>query len=158
MQSQHTNYLLPATHAFRCTAPPGSCESEVAQSCLTLCNPGDCSLPGFSIHGIFQARVLEWVAISFSRGFSRPRDRTRVSCIVGRCFTIVWKIANLWKMQIVRISKSLGFKSTQGYQPTVTEINTHFLQHSSLKSTLRSTLASMWSLGNGAENIRLYKL
>ena len=41
-------------------------ESEVAQSCLTLCNPMDCSLPGSSIHGIFQARVLEWVAISFS--------------------------------------------------------------------------------------------
>ena len=42
-------------------------ESEVAQSCPTLCDPTDCSLPGFSIHGIFQARVLEWVAISFSR-------------------------------------------------------------------------------------------
>ena len=42
-------------------------ESEVAQSCLTLCVPMDCSLPGFSVHRIFQARVLEWVAISFSR-------------------------------------------------------------------------------------------
>ena len=41
-------------------------ETEVAQSCLTLCHPMDCSLPGSSIHGIFQARVLEWVAISFS--------------------------------------------------------------------------------------------
>jgi len=41
-------------------------ESEVAQSCLTLSDPMDCSLPGFSIHGIFQARVLEWVAIAFS--------------------------------------------------------------------------------------------
>ena len=45
-------------------------ESEVAQSCLTLCNPMDCSLPGSSVHGIFQERVLEWVAIPFSRGFS----------------------------------------------------------------------------------------
>ena len=43
-------------------------ESEVAQSCPTLCNPVDCSLPGFSVHGILQARILEWVAISFSRG------------------------------------------------------------------------------------------
>ena len=43
-------------------------ESEVAQSSPTLCDPMDCSLPGFSVHGIFQARVLEWVAISFSRG------------------------------------------------------------------------------------------
>ena len=49
-------------------------ESEVAQSCPTLCDPMDCSLPGFSLHGILQARVLEWVAISFSRGSSRPRD------------------------------------------------------------------------------------
>ena len=45
-------------------------ESEVAQSGPTLCDPMDCSLPGFSVHGIFQARVLEWVAISFSRGSS----------------------------------------------------------------------------------------
>jgi len=45
-------------------------ESEVTQSCPTLCDPMDCSLPGFSVHGIFQARVLEWVAISFSRGSS----------------------------------------------------------------------------------------
>ena len=65
---------------------PGA--SEVAQSCPTLCNPMGCSLPRSSIHGIFQARVLEWIAISFSRGSSRPRDRTRVSCIVGRRFTI----------------------------------------------------------------------
>ena len=45
-------------------------ESEVTQSCLTLCDPMDCSLPGFSVHGIFQATVLEWIAISFSRGSS----------------------------------------------------------------------------------------
>ena len=49
-------------------------ESEVAQSCLTLCHPMDCSLPGFSVHGIFQARILEWVAVSFSRGLSQLRD------------------------------------------------------------------------------------
>ena len=42
--------------------------SEVAQACPTLCDPMDCSLPHSSVHGIFQARVLEWVAISFSRG------------------------------------------------------------------------------------------
>ena len=49
-------------------------ESEVAQSCPTLYNPMDCSLPGSSVHGIFQARILEWVAISFSRRSSQPRD------------------------------------------------------------------------------------
>ena len=63
-------------------------ESEVTQSCLTLCDPMDCSLPGFPVHGVFQARVLEWVAISFSRGSFWPRDRTQVSCIAGRCFTL----------------------------------------------------------------------
>ena len=63
-------------------------ESEVAQSCLTLCYPMDCSLPGSSVRGIFQARVLEWIAISFSRGSSQPRNWTRVSCIAGTCFTI----------------------------------------------------------------------
>ena len=61
-------------------------ESDIAQSCPTLCDPMDCSLPRSSIHGIFQARVLEWVAISFSRGSSPPRDWTWVSRIVGRCF------------------------------------------------------------------------
>ena len=44
------------------------------QSCLTLCDPVDCSLPGCSAHGIFQAGILQWVAISYSRGFSQPRD------------------------------------------------------------------------------------
>ena len=48
----------------------------------------DCSLSGSSVHGIFQARVLEWIAISFCRASSRPRDRTWVSHIAGRCFTI----------------------------------------------------------------------
>ena len=68
--------------------PTSLSESEVAQSCPTLWEPMDCSLPGSSVHGIFQARILEWVAIFFSRGSSWPRDRTRVSCIVGRRFTI----------------------------------------------------------------------
>ena len=62
--------------------------SEVAQSCPTLCNPMDCSLPGSMVHGIFQARILEWAAISFSRGSSQPRDQTWVSCIADRRFTI----------------------------------------------------------------------
>ena len=56
----------------------------VTQSCLTLCDPMDCSPPGSSVHGILQARILEWSAIFSSRGFSQPRDRTlvsRVSCI-----------------------------------------------------------------------------
>ena len=58
------------------------------ESCSTLCNPVDCSLSGSSVHGILQARVLEWVAVPFSKGFSQPRDRTWLSCIASRFFTI----------------------------------------------------------------------
>ena len=60
----------------------------LAQSCPTLSDPMDSSLPGSSVHGIFQARILEWAAISFSRGSSQPRDRTWVSCIADRRFTV----------------------------------------------------------------------
>ena len=77
-------------------------ESEVAQSCPTLCNPLDCSLPCSSVHGIFQARVLEWVAISFSRGYSQPRDWARVFCIVGRRFTI-WATREAPVLSILRL-------------------------------------------------------
>ena len=60
----------------------------VVQSCLILCDPVDCSPPGSSVHGILQARTLEWVAIPFSRGSSPPRDPTTVSGIAGGFFTI----------------------------------------------------------------------
>ena len=70
------------------TIKRGEGEGEVAQSCLTLCDPVDCSPPGFSVHGILQARILKWVTISFSRGSSQPRDRTQVSRIGGRRFNL----------------------------------------------------------------------
>ena len=60
------------------------------QSCLTLCDPMDCRPPGFSVYGILQARILEWVALPSSRGSSPPSDQTCVSCnsyITGRFFT-----------------------------------------------------------------------
>ena len=60
----------------------------IVQSCLTLCNPMHSSPPGSSFYGILQARILEWVAISSSRGSSQPRDRTQVSCTAGGYFTI----------------------------------------------------------------------
>ena len=56
--------------------------SIYAQSCPTLCDPID-----YTVYGILQARILEWVAFPFSRGSSPPRDRTQVSCIAGRFFT-----------------------------------------------------------------------
>ena len=59
----------------------GSGNCSVAKLCLTLCHPMDCSPPGSSFHGISQARILEWVSISFSRGSSQPRDQTCVSSI-----------------------------------------------------------------------------
>ena len=59
-----------------------------AQSCLTLCNPMDYSPPGSSVRGILQTGILQWVAISFSRRSSQPRDQTCISCIAGRfCIT-----------------------------------------------------------------------
>ena len=65
-------------------------ETEVAQSCLTLCDPTDYSLPGSSVHGILQARILEWVAMPSSRESSQHRDLTHISCsfcTAGRFFT-----------------------------------------------------------------------
>ena len=63
------------------------CCAQSLQLCPTLCNPMDLSLPGSSVHGILQARILEWVAIFFSRQSSWPRDRTRVSWIADGFFT-----------------------------------------------------------------------
>ena len=88
--------------------------SEVTQSCLTLCDPMDCSLPGSSIRGIFQARILEWTAVSFSRRFSRPRDWTQVSHTVGRHFTVwatreVQVYIELWKSLEISYKVTLPF-------------------------------------------------
>ena len=62
----------------------------VAQLCSTLCDPMDYSSPGSSVHGILQARILEWVAMPFSRGSIQPRDGTQVSHIAGRFFIILY--------------------------------------------------------------------
>ena len=59
------------------------------QSCSTLCDPVDCSPPGSSVHGVFQARMLEWVVISSSRGSSPPMNQNHISCMVDRFFTTV---------------------------------------------------------------------
>ena len=61
---------------------------SATQLCLTLCHCVDYSPPGSSVHGILQVRILEWVAISSSRGSSQPEDQTQVSCIAGKLFTI----------------------------------------------------------------------
>ena len=61
----------------------------VTQSCPILCDPMDCGLPDSSVHGILQTRILEGVAIPFSRGSSQPRGWTHVSCTAGRFFTVL---------------------------------------------------------------------
>ena len=78
----------PYTTQWLSNNPPvGSCtlggwgSRAKVQSCLTLCDPMDYT---YTVHGILQARILEWVAVSFSRGSSQPRDRTQVFCILGR--------------------------------------------------------------------------
>ena len=73
--------------------------SLCAQSCLTLCGPMDCSPPVSSVCGIFQASILEWVAISYSGGSFRPRDQTRVSCVscIGRQF---FTTSTSWEAQV----------------------------------------------------------
>ena len=71
-------------------------EVLVIQLYLILCNSMDCSLPGSSVHGILQARILEWVAIPFARGTSQAKNQTQVSCIAGR-FCIIWATDTVYK-------------------------------------------------------------
>ena len=80
----------------------------VAQSCLTLWDPMDCSQPGSSVHGIPQASILAWVAIPFSRGSSQPRDGAQFSHIAGRFFTS-WATREATAMQMCSYSLSGGF-------------------------------------------------
>ena len=68
-------------------------EVKVTQSRQTLCDPVDCHSPGPSVHGILQARILEWVAMLSSRGSYQPRDRTQVSCNVGGFFTVLSELS-----------------------------------------------------------------
>ena len=80
--------LPPAWYQPRCSFSTSSLvrACSVTQSCPTLCNPVDCSPPASSVHGVLQARILEWVSISSSRGSSWLRDQTLVSCVscIGR--------------------------------------------------------------------------
>ena len=73
---------LPSQHLMSHSLYTPDNEVKVTQSCLTLCDFMDCT-----VHGILQARILEWVAFPFSKGSSQPRDRTQVSCIAGGLFT-----------------------------------------------------------------------
>ena len=76
--------IKPVSPAGRCFTTEGKSKCLVVRSCLTLCDPMDCSPPGSFVHGIFQARILEWVAIPFSRGSSHPRNQTPGSLLYCR--------------------------------------------------------------------------
>ena len=93
------------------TLPCGSHAMLSHFSHVPLCNPVDCSPPGSYVHRILQARILEWVAISSSRGSSQLRDRPRVSCAAGRFFTTntTCEALTLW----VNLTKYKAFCNTQ---------------------------------------------
>ena len=80
------------------------CLRSVSKSCLALCTSMDCSLLGSSVHGIFQARILEWVAMSSSRRYSQPRDRTQISCIVWGILYHLSNLGNLIPFTFIEIS------------------------------------------------------
>ena len=84
--------------------------SPLAQSCLTLCDPMHYCLPGSSVHGILQARILEWVAMPYCRGTSQPRNQTRVSCIAGIFFTswATWEAHSSLQFSPVILSRFLS--------------------------------------------------
>ena len=88
----------------------------VAQLCLTLCDPMGCSPPDSPVPGILQARILEWVATSFSRGSSQPRDQTQVSCTAGGFFTncTTWEAYIVILMSLYIHSAKIIWDSTMG--------------------------------------------
>ena len=91
MSGDHVSALMVELWCLSCVTAPAchvKVKALVTQSCPTVCDPMGCSPPGPSVGGISQARILEWVVLSFSRGSSRSRDRTRVSCIAGSFLTI----------------------------------------------------------------------
>ena len=113
----HSSTFLKSLLAFPFeNYPCGWVHAQLLQSCLTLCDPIDCSLPGSSVHGILQERILKWVSMPSSKGSSWPRDWTCISCIsctVGGFFTqwATWE-AHPHPGWIWSIDSSLGFKDS----------------------------------------------
>ena len=109
-------FMTPWTAAYQAPLPMGfsrqeywsglpfahSVSAKSLQLCLTLCNPMDCIPPGFSVHGILQARILEWVATPSSRGSSWLRDRTHISCLLR------WQVGSLPLLPTMINTKYLG--------------------------------------------------
>ena len=106
-------------------------KSGVTKSHLTFCDPMDCSLPAFSVHGIFQARVLEWVAVSFSRDLPNPGIKPRSPAFAGRCFTI-------WATKEAACSHLVASES----------LNVHGINYDPKFSENSKTLFIHWAQGN----------
>ena len=98
--------LIPSWYSFNSQFQKTVC--WVAQSCPTLCGPMDCSLPGSSVHGILQPRIVEWVAMPSSRGSSWLRGQTQVSCIAGR-FSTVWATGEALRKSLDTWSTKVGW-------------------------------------------------
>ena len=124
--------------SFSTCLPYVSSVCLVTQLCLTLCNFMDCSLPGSSVHGILQARVLEWVAMPSCRGSSQPRDQTQVSLIAGRHFTVWATREALTFLKVTTFSPALrlGTKGSHCWHAC------HWLDPVSLRHPL---LGAMWT-------------
>ena len=103
MLGQDSLGLLSRKQGFRTS--PGMGWGKVLVTHVRLCHPMDCSTARFFCPWILQARILEWIAIHFSRGSSGLRDGTQVSCIVGRFFTVRLKLKRAVKNQEVDLSR-----------------------------------------------------
>ena len=115
-------------------------ESEVSQSCPSLWESIDCSVPASSLHGIFQARILECVAISFSRGSSWPRDQTQVSLIAGRLF-IIWDSREVPKLCLFNVYNQMSLKTTL---PWMTFTTIYSRNVNCFSGYLRAAWISFW--------------
>ena len=136
----------------------------VGQSCPTLCNPTDCNPPGSSVHGILQARILEWAAISFSRESSQPRDWTSLSCI-GRQILYCWttreapELVIIWALYLLLPPDICGWPEGTVFL-AVPQVRRHSLRSRDLSKILwpqwilrlllesRPPKCHMWSCGS----------
>ena len=124
--------------------------AESLQLCLSLCDPVDYDLPGSSVHGSLQARILAWVAIPSSRGSSQPRDQTWVSCIAARSFTI-------WAMREAQLCVTPLAISSQGHQDSPCDSQSVILQISGLTNTLSQTFLGGFTIKRDCNPSRDYK-
>ena len=110
----------------------------VAQSCPTLCDPTNCSRSGSSNHGIFQARILEWIAVPFSRGYFWPRDKTQASYIADRFFTI-WATGKIYKLLYIIVIAVQSLSHFQLFATPWTAVCQIFLSLTISQSLLKFT-------------------